>query len=87
MYNGKTKSAIADHFGVYIDDVKHNPDGYPDEFFLFDKKIEVVTLGSAIRNNYEQRNNKIDELCKDVSENMIGPYTRMNDNYHYFRWM
>ena len=68
MYNGKAKIAIANHFGVYIDDVKHNPDGYPDEFFIFDRRIEVVTLGSAIRNNYEQ-------------------HTRMNDNYHYFRWM
>lgn len=43
-------TAISNHFAITPADIKHRTDDYPDEFEVFNRRIEVVKRETAIQN-------------------------------------
>lgn len=80
-------TAISNHFAITPPDIKHHIGDYPDEFEIFDRRIEVVKRETAIQNELDNLNGDGSQLYKYMHDDCIGIYTRMVGGKYYFRWM
>jgi len=81
----KRRKACAAYFNLHLHDVKHDKDGYDDEYTIFDQNLEVVTLTAAIENELDLMGAQ--GLLEYMTQKQIGIYRYMDCSGYLFRWL
>lgn len=82
----KDLEAVANYFGIKVEDITEEIPSYHDEFVIFNKEIEIVTKETAIHNSLSRHDESVSKLIDSITEKTIDTYTKINKNI-YFRWL
>jgi hypothetical protein len=79
---------LAEYFGIHKAEITlPGDDDYYDEYLIFDREIEVVTVDTAISNELELSEGMDRYLHECITSKQIGMYTFLDHSGYMFRWL